>query len=38
LVVTVGTVKTHVHYIFGKLDVRSRTEAAACAREKMAGV
>ena len=32
LVVTVGTVKTHVHHIYGKLNVRSRTEAAARAR------
>ena len=32
LVVTVGTVKTHVHHIYGKLNVRSRAEAAAHAR------
>ncbi len=32
LVVTVGTVKTHVHHIYGKLNVRSRPEAAARAR------
>jgi LuxR family maltose regulon positive regulatory protein len=33
LFITVGTVKTHVHNIFGKLGVRRRTEAAARARE-----
>ena len=33
LKVTVGTVKTHVHNILGKLGVRRRTEAAARARE-----
>ena len=32
LFITVGTVKTHVHNIYGKLDVRSRTQAAAQAR------
>ncbi len=32
LVITVGTVKTHVHHIYGKLNVRSRAEAAARAR------
>lgn len=30
LVITEGTVKNHVHSILGKLDVRSRQEAAAC--------
>jgi LuxR family maltose regulon positive regulatory protein len=33
LVVTVGTVKWHLNNIYGKLDVRSRTQAAARARE-----
>jgi LuxR family maltose regulon positive regulatory protein len=33
LFVSVGTVKTHVHNICGKLAVRSRTQAAAQARE-----
>jgi LuxR family maltose regulon positive regulatory protein len=33
LVISVGTVKTHVHNILGKLDVRGRTQAAARARE-----
>jgi LuxR family maltose regulon positive regulatory protein len=33
LIVAVGTVKAHLHHIYGKLAVRSRTEAAARARE-----
>jgi LuxR family maltose regulon positive regulatory protein len=33
LFITVGTVKTHVHNILGKLGVQRRTEAAARARE-----
>ncbi len=33
LVVTVNTVKTHIGNIFGKLDVKSRTQAIARARE-----
>jgi hypothetical protein len=33
LFVNVGTVKTHVHKICGKLGARSRTQAAAQARE-----
>ncbi|UCC64332.1 MAG: hypothetical protein JSV36_04555, partial [Anaerolineae bacterium] len=33
LFISVGTVKTHVHNIYGKLGVRGRTQAAAQARE-----
>jgi len=33
LFITVGTVKTHVHSICGKLGAGSRTQAAARARE-----
>jgi LuxR family maltose regulon positive regulatory protein len=33
LVVTVGTIKWHLNNIYGKLDVRSRTQAVARARE-----
>jgi LuxR family maltose regulon positive regulatory protein len=33
LFISVGTVKTHVHNICGKLDVASRTQAVAQARE-----
>ncbi len=33
LVVTVGTVKSHVNHLFGKLAVTSRTQAVARARE-----
>jgi LuxR family maltose regulon positive regulatory protein len=33
LFVSVGTVKAHVHHIYGKLLVRSRTQAVARARE-----
>ncbi len=33
LVVTVGTVKTHIKSIYGKLGVHSRTQAIARARE-----
>ena len=33
LVVSIGTIKTHVHNICGKLGSRNRTEAAARARE-----
>lgn len=33
LVVAVGTVKTHVHNLFQKLEAQSRTEAVALARE-----
>ena len=33
LFITVGTVKTHVHNILGKLGVQNRTEAVARARE-----
>jgi len=33
LIVTVGTVKTHIKGIYGKLGVHSRTQAIARARE-----
>lgn len=33
LFVAVGTVKAHVHRIYGKLDARGRTEAAAIAKD-----
>ena len=33
LVVAVGTVKTHIHNLYGKLDVESRTQAIKRARE-----
>ncbi|HSR30282.1 MAG TPA: LuxR C-terminal-related transcriptional regulator, partial [Anaerolineae bacterium] len=33
LVITVGTVKWHINNIYGKMDVRRRTEAVALARE-----
>lgn len=33
LIVTTGTVKTHINHIFGKLSVQSRTQAVARARE-----
>ena len=33
LVITVGTVKSHIHHIFGKLGVRNRTEAVTLARK-----
>jgi LuxR family maltose regulon positive regulatory protein len=33
LIVAVGTVKTHVHNLFGKLGAESRTQAVARARE-----
>jgi len=32
LVITVGTVKSHINHILGKLDAHNRTEAVACAR------
>jgi LuxR family maltose regulon positive regulatory protein len=32
LVITVGTVKSHINHIFGKLDAHNRTEAVAHAR------
>jgi len=32
LVITVGTVKSHINHIFGKLDTHNRTEAVARAR------
>jgi LuxR family maltose regulon positive regulatory protein len=35
LVLSEGTVKTHVHNIMGKLDAQSRTQAVARARELM---
>ena len=33
LVVSLGTVKSHIHHIFGKLNVQSRTKAAARAKQ-----
>ncbi|MFC2068016.1 response regulator transcription factor [Chloroflexota bacterium] len=33
LIIGEGTVKTHINNIYGKLDVRSRTQAIAQARE-----
>jgi LuxR family maltose regulon positive regulatory protein len=33
LVITIGTVKSHIHHIFGKLNVQTRTEAVAQARK-----
>jgi LuxR family maltose regulon positive regulatory protein len=33
LVITVGTVKSHINHILGKLETRNRTEAVARARE-----
>ncbi len=33
-VITVGTVKSHIHHIFGKLDARNRTDAVAQARKR----
>lgn len=30
---SLGTVKTHIHHIYGKLEVRSRAQAIARARE-----
>jgi len=33
LIVTTGTIKTHINHIFGKLAVQSRTQAVARARE-----
>jgi len=33
LVVAVGTVKTHIHHIYGKLNANSRVQAVARARE-----
>nr|NIV33860.1 DNA-binding response regulator [Anaerolineae bacterium] len=32
LVIALGTVKTHINNLYGKLEVRSRTEAIAKAR------
>ena len=34
LVITVGTVKSHINHILGKLEARNRTEAVARARER----
>jgi ATP/maltotriose-dependent transcriptional regulator MalT len=34
LIVAVGTVKAHLHHIYGKLGVGGRMEAAARARER----
>jgi LuxR family maltose regulon positive regulatory protein len=33
LFITVGTVKSHINHILGKLEARNRTEAVARARE-----
>jgi LuxR family maltose regulon positive regulatory protein len=33
LIITTGTVKTHINRIFGKLGVQSRTQAIARGRE-----
>jgi LuxR family maltose regulon positive regulatory protein len=33
LIIGLGTVKTHINNIFGKLDVKNRTQAVARARE-----
>ena len=33
LVITVGTVKSHINHILGKLGAQNRTEAVARARE-----
>jgi LuxR family maltose regulon positive regulatory protein len=33
LVLAVGTVKAHLHNVYGKLDVQGRTQATARARE-----
>jgi LuxR family maltose regulon positive regulatory protein len=33
LIISVGTVKTHVHHIYGKLGVRDRAQAIVRARE-----
>jgi LuxR family maltose regulon positive regulatory protein len=33
LVISLGTAKTHIHNIYGKLDVSSRAQAIARARE-----
>ena len=33
LILAVGTVKTHIHNIYGKLNVASRTAASAHARK-----
>ncbi len=33
LMITVGTIKSHINHIFGKLDVHNRVEAVARARE-----
>jgi LuxR family transcriptional regulator, maltose regulon positive regulatory protein len=33
LIVTTGTVKTHINHIFGKLGAESRIQVVVCARE-----